>query len=502
MLADDTWSRGNWVGQYGGYAYALFGAKSPASVFGGPGWPVHLRGYTGDPKDSHRAWLSTMNTAADDRALQTPDGKSRIASVWDDHGEERKIGEKPGLLVDLNLPDGLCLLSLYFYEVDWPQFRDYKLILLSRKTKKPILTTTVGHFFGGKYKRFALKGHRKITIQIDTLTSPNAILAGLFIDRLDDLIKLPAWVDEGTFKEGGNYRNHLAGKVVAAQKAIKKIEEEGAGDEEYLNAEGQILAFADWAEGKVPSAIFDLLHRESTNAQQRLHQFARLSFSKAHQERALQLAWCWAAAVADIPNQQNCLKLIEALKSQPALDATYRKVDLPVRAVASDSATELRARAKELLKKGNLGSFTAVMRQMAQLPPANMTSEDHYLLTNALLYQGNYSEAVNHFSTAREAGLKISTSAWAYLNEIICLIRIGDPQRAGKVLGHFEKAHHSRTEFRHAQFEVAEALMKDQPKVARKMLQKLLENHLEDDSLRTSALLVMDQLSNERRPKN
>lgn len=502
MLADDTWTRGNWVGRYGGYAYALFGAKSPASDFGGPGWPVHLRGYTGDPNDSHRAWLSRMNTVADDRALQTPEGQSRIASVWDDHGEEKKMGEAPGLLIDLNLPDGLCLLSLYFFEIDWPQFRDYKLLLLSRETKKPVLATTAGHFFGGTYKRFALSGHRKITIQIDTLTSPNAVLAGLFIDRLDDLIKLPDWVAEESFEEDGNYRNQLAGKVVAAQKALKAAEEEGTGDEEYLTVEGQLLAFADWAEDKVPSAIFGLLHRESTNAQERLHQFARLSFSKTHQERALQLAWCWAAALADIPEQENCLKLIEALNNQPSQDAAHKKSNLPIRALASDSTTSLRARAGEQFKEGNFGSFATTMRQLAQQQSANMTSEDHYLLANALLYRGNYSEAVIHFSRAIKGGLTARASAWAYLNEIICLIRIGDPKRARELLSHFEAAHPSRTEFRHGQLKVAEALKKERPETARQMLQVLLENHLEDDSLRTSALLVLDQLSNEGRQKD
>ncbi|MDP6505852.1 MAG: hypothetical protein QF886_19680, partial [Planctomycetota bacterium] len=397
MLADDTWTRGNWVGQYGGYAYALFGAESPKSTFGGPGWPVHLRGYTGDPEDSHRAWLSRMNTVADDRALQTPDGKSRIASVWDDHSEIRKPGEKaPGLLIDLNLPEGLCLLSLYFFEIDWPQHRDYKLHLLSREPKKLILTTTAGHFSGGKYKRFALNGHRKITIHIETLASPNAVISGLFIDRLGDLIKLPEWVEEETYKPG-NFRNQLAGKVVAAQKALKKVEEEGTGEEEYLKVEASILAFAHWAEGKVPSAIFGLLHRESTSARQRLNRFVRLSFSSLHHEHALQLAWCWASAIADIPAQKIYLKQIEAIKTHPA-DGVQIKIGSPIRNLANASTAALRGRAREFLNSGNFGSFAVTMRNLAQQHPEDMQPEDHYLLANALVYQGNCSDAVNHFS--------------------------------------------------------------------------------------------------------
>jgi hypothetical protein len=47
---------------------------------------------------------------------------------------------------------------------------------------------------------------------------------------------------------------------------------------------------------------------------------------------------------------------------------------------------------------------------------------------------------------------------------------------------------------------VAEALIKEQPMLAKQLLLTLLTDHLEEDSLRDSALFVMDRLSSEEVP--
>ena len=57
-LADDTETRGDWLGVYGRHVYVLCGARRPASMKGGPGWPIEYNVTTPKEDDPARAWIS------------------------------------------------------------------------------------------------------------------------------------------------------------------------------------------------------------------------------------------------------------------------------------------------------------------------------------------------------------------------------------------------------------------------------------------------------------
>jgi len=183
-LADDWETRGDWLGVYGRHAYILCAARVPNPMVGGPGWPIEYAVTTPREDDTARGWKSPNRAFDDGRVLWAPTGKRRIASSWDDHGEVHKLGQGPNLHVDLSVPDGTFMLSLYFFEIDWIQYRDYQLkIFITKEGKREkAATVRVSDFFDGVYKRFAVAGPAKLRIAIERGQSPNAIVSALFLD--------------------------------------------------------------------------------------------------------------------------------------------------------------------------------------------------------------------------------------------------------------------------------------------------------------------------------
>ncbi len=186
VLSDDANTRGDWVGVYGRYAHILCAMRSPSSLKGGPGWPIKFDVTTPKPDDPARAWLSYRPSRGDGRVLWHPVEKRRIASSWDDHGEVYKLGAGPDLHVHLSVPAGLFMLSLYFFEIDWIQYRDYDINVFCEDGGKPVLAakTVVHDFFDGIYKRFAVSGPTRLRIVIKRKISPNAVLSGVFLDPI------------------------------------------------------------------------------------------------------------------------------------------------------------------------------------------------------------------------------------------------------------------------------------------------------------------------------
>jgi hypothetical protein len=186
-IPEDTATRGDWIGVYGRAAYYLCGMRSPKSLYGGPAWPIDLSVSTGDPKENGRAWRSTMPSEQDRTILLEPNGLTRTPASFDDFGETRPPGKGPDLHLRLALPEGPHLLSLYFFEVDWPQYRAYTLSIYSddEEGAEPILTTKVADFLKGKYKRFAVIGPARPRIVIAKGRSPNAIVSGVFLDPIN-----------------------------------------------------------------------------------------------------------------------------------------------------------------------------------------------------------------------------------------------------------------------------------------------------------------------------
>ena len=191
VLPDDSHTRGDWTGLYGTHAYILCGMRGRHSLQGGKGWPIWFTVATGDPKEKARGWWSSAPAAGDRSVLLEPDGTTRTQAVFDDHGEVRPLGKGPGFRLRLRVPEGRFLLSLYFFEVDWIQYRGYSIRVLddsadgASESAKPLLVETrVEDFLRGKYKRFAVLGPQKLLIAIDREMSPNAVLSGIFLDRL------------------------------------------------------------------------------------------------------------------------------------------------------------------------------------------------------------------------------------------------------------------------------------------------------------------------------
>lgn len=185
-LADDTETRGDWLGVYGRHVYILCAARLPNPMIGGPGWPIEYGVTTPSKSDRARAWMSPNRTLDDGRVLWAPTGNRRVAASWDDHGEVYKLGQGPNLHIDLSVPDGTFMLSLYFFEIDWIQYRDYRLTVFISKGGKQqkAATVRVADFFDGVYKRFAVGGPAKLRIAIERGQSPNAIVSALFLDPI------------------------------------------------------------------------------------------------------------------------------------------------------------------------------------------------------------------------------------------------------------------------------------------------------------------------------
>jgi tetratricopeptide (TPR) repeat protein len=185
-LAEDADTRGDWIGTYGSYAYILCGMRAPESLYGGKGWPLDFSVATGDPKETGRAWLSTAPANRDRSVLLEPNALKRTPGSFDDHGEARPLGKGPDLHIRLSVPEGKFLLSLYFFEIDWIQYRAYRIrIFAEGQEGAALVTSEASNFFKGKYRRFAVIGPGKLLVVIERGQSPNAEISGIFLDKLE-----------------------------------------------------------------------------------------------------------------------------------------------------------------------------------------------------------------------------------------------------------------------------------------------------------------------------
>ena len=286
VVPDDWATGGTWTGRYGRFAWVLCGMSGPRDYTGGSGiGQIKYRAYLGEnraPDDGLRAWvhwpylsdtvpegfspaemeksrgpLGKIAPAGMDpwdwpdlrRVLQNPVNRGRRQSSWDDLAEGYSpwfSSEGPHLYLDVELPAGQFLLSLYFVNKDahWGavnRFRDYVVQIKrtrdygqgtgdrkgktgnasqdgehrtpntelpkanqranvtgrSEETgweqqfdKAPVLAETrVQDFFGGVYKRFFVQGPARLTVRIHKGDSINTVLSGVFVDD---------WVKEET----------------------------------------------------------------------------------------------------------------------------------------------------------------------------------------------------------------------------------------------------------------------------------------------------------------
>ncbi len=178
-LPEDTQTRGHWIGKYGRFACVLFGMAG-YHLCQGWGWPLPFTVSTDAPQEPGRYWIARLFEREDKRPLYNPNDGGYCPAILDDHGEVRPLGKGPNLHLNTVLPEGTFVASLYFFEIDWPQYRRYTVRV---KTSAGQLTAVVGDFFNGKYVRFLVPGG-PLRISIYRELSPNAIVSGFFVDEV------------------------------------------------------------------------------------------------------------------------------------------------------------------------------------------------------------------------------------------------------------------------------------------------------------------------------
>ena len=485
VLSDDTWTRGNWPGNYGSYVHYHFGANAPHSLFGGlDGVRIRIKVRTGDPNERARAWLSTMNTVRDDRALLFPKAGKRIASAWDDYGEEKGLGNAPGLHLDVDFPGGRPgMLSLYFFEIDWLQHRDYKITVLSRDLKKPILTTEVAHFFGGTYKRFVFGGPHRLTFVIDAGLSANAIVSGLFIDSVPKLIQVPEhWGDDSRFNGVGRDDLQAAYEQLEAECAasLGTFLEKATGEKDYILSERQRFAFFEPLQAEKPSLFYFIILAAGRAAQERLDRFTRLTLNPERLREAFELQYLWAGALMEPPRQWAALEDAIGFGLGPVGLAKDRLREGEVKTISSrveiylseedpiNVAGKVRSEAARLLELGRIDLVGSVMGKLHRRFPDQLVAADHFYWGNGLLYQQKYAEAEKHFARCLNADLDAQMEAWAYLNQTTCQVRLGELVKARTGLAALEKKQPEAPELSYGYFQLGSALLSEGEKTAAK----------------------------------
>jgi Two component regulator propeller len=216
-IGDDWRSQGSWLGRYGS-SWACLCAMGTNDQSGFDWVDDHCGGcvsyqpYLGansTPMDGLRYWIHWRN-ASTIRALEVPSrfreagllspaepmSAPRRQSEWDDHGESYPYSfDGPNICCTMSIPQGAFTLSLYDVNKDGHTadnaFRDYRVVIASmikgphtREILTPTSFSRIQYFWGGAYKRFVVLGPIDLNIQIRRNNSKNSIIAGIFLDRL------------------------------------------------------------------------------------------------------------------------------------------------------------------------------------------------------------------------------------------------------------------------------------------------------------------------------
>lgn len=218
-LEDDWSTQGDWLGRYGRYQAILGAMLSPKDYVWGAGekmMPYDVRiGPHRTPDDSVRYWIQWLSTNTPESLEMPPiyyhsrvargqekEGHRRQAE-WDDHGEEYPMTlDGPHVYTSIQVPAGWFVLSLYDFNKDGQQgpnrWRDYRLSVRERPSKYGLETVEgfeewpelargrIHDFRGGVWKRYLVRGPQALTVEVNRNFSFNTVLAGLFLDRLEE----------------------------------------------------------------------------------------------------------------------------------------------------------------------------------------------------------------------------------------------------------------------------------------------------------------------------
>jgi len=160
-LGIDKTTQGNWIGSYGGDGYAI------------PNGAQNVPSYATFSVSGQSSYTWAGSTG-DARALQTPSGASRIASLW---------FNAPSFTMDVNLKDGITH-QVALYALDWDGYqggRAEQIQILDASTNNVLDTRNATGFQNGQYLVWNINGHVKIVV---TTTNPNsnAAISGVFFE--------------------------------------------------------------------------------------------------------------------------------------------------------------------------------------------------------------------------------------------------------------------------------------------------------------------------------
>jgi tetratricopeptide (TPR) repeat protein len=512
-IPEDTFTRGNWQGAYGRRAYVLCGMRSPKSLYGGPDWPVNFFLRTGDPKEGGRAWRSTMAAEGDRGILLEPNGLTRTPAVFDDYGETYPLGKGPDLHLELDVPEGPHLLSLYFFECDWIQYRSYTISLYEagENAGPPLLTSRVGDFLKGKYKRFAVTGPARLRVVIAKGNSPNAVVSGLFLDGIARpetalLDVLEEFRPDGT-REGRALAED-AGLDAAQLNAAEVLAQALAGNAppaRYFEAELQLyrqlqrLYDADVAEYlKTSNPIWrEALARLETSLESPLDAdlSAKLGFLAYHVSRS---AFDNESAVAALSGPADYVAYDETLGAAArradllddlsgALLAEGRRLEAKVLLQAycrlclnELSADEARDR---LISMGNRAIPVRVTAPCAEAllewerrHGEALAGDDEALLANLLYLAGMSAEAAGRYRNVAQGVIEPERHKWFLVAKMSAELRAGQREEALSTLRSIESAYPDDPAYHDAMFRLALHYFEKRDYVkAREWIQSLLK---------------------------
>ena len=488
VLPDDRHTRGDWIGAYGTHAYVLCGMRSRHSLYGGKGWPIGFSAFTGDPRERVRGWRSTAPAAGDRSVLWEPSGLRRTPAAFDDHGEVRPLGRGPDLHLRVSVPTGPFLLSLYFFEIDWIQYRAYRIRVYEQMNRRtPLAETTADNFFRGKYKRFAVIGPAKLRIVIERGQSANAQTSGLFLDRLTFPDMHLFDMASGTAaqrSETTQTLDHRAAEEAMEQRVSRLLArpQNEAMQQQYLHQERAFFDVVRGLHDSQPRSYYREFSGIWSRAQERLSRASR-SLQKGSLPLHVHVLRYYAArARCDYEGARQALRdlsrplLRQGVSSKTPYPDSIRRLEgfatsIMARGRREEARILLQAWTDFCAQKGSprdmKGSLLALGRQALKarvtLPLARalaewqrrhngLTTEEKLLVANLFYTAGKNRDALTFYSVVEPQMGRGKRQRWVLVAMISAYLRSDQVEQAEHVLSRLKKAYPDAAEIDEAKY--------------------------------------------------